>query len=150
MITACQPNTTQPETLIQTPVFHALKKTEVAPTETSVPKEEANHGDLLAADTFGITSSLCGAEPDTSAFSLNCSNEELRISQSGNRRKVDVFLFRDFPIQTGSFSLEVETLSLAAQSIRSDQNSYGIYFIDEVNIMPYACLPNILILKPGL
>jgi hypothetical protein len=128
---ACQPNKPLPETLIQTPVFPASKTTEATPTKIAVPKKAVNHGELLATDTFGNTSPLCGAEPDTSAFTLNCSNEELGISQSGNRRKLDVFLFRDFPIQTGSFSLEVETLSMAAQSVRSDQNSYGIYFLNE-------------------
>ena len=130
-ITACQPTVAQHETLIQTPVLPSSKLAEAAPTETVSPEATEIHGEPLISDTFGNISPLCVTEPGTSAFTLTCSGEKLTIGQSESRRKVDIFLFRDLSVQSGSFSLEVEALSAAAQRVKSDQNNYGFYFIDE-------------------
>ena len=131
VITACQTSPDQPGMLIQTPVLSSLESAEISPTETAVPKATEIHGERLASDSFGNNSSFCASEPVTSAFSLTCSADELAISQSENRRKVDIFLYREIPIQSKSLSIEVETHSAAAQKVKSDQNNYGVYFVDE-------------------
>lgn len=130
-IIACQPSVAQPETLIQTPVLPSSKPAEIVPTETPASEATEIHGEPVILDSFGNNSPLCMAEPGTSAFKLTCSGNELTIGRSKSLRKVDIFLFRDLPIQSGSFSLEVEALSTAAQGVKSDQNNYGYYFVDE-------------------
>ncbi|MCJ7518096.1 MAG: hypothetical protein MUO42_00270 [Anaerolineaceae bacterium] len=130
-VTACQPAAVQPETLIQTPILPSSEQLETAPTETAVPQATEIHGNILTSDSFGNGSSLCRAESNTSAFILACSDNELTISQSEDRRKVDITIIRELPLQTGSASIEVEALSTPAQGVKSDQNGYGFFVVNE-------------------
>ncbi len=131
IVSGCQPPVGKPEALVQTPIFPSIESTDS--TQTPIPDIEPTevHGELLFADDFEGDSPFCLAEPDSSAFTSSCFINELTISQSEDRRKVDILFSREVSIQSGAFSFEIEVLSSAAEKSKSDQNSYGIYFIDE-------------------
>jgi len=128
---ACQPETPQPEELVQTPAFSSSDLANANPTETPTTEPQDVHGELFFSEDFKADSALCEPESTPNTFTVNCSENLLSIEQSDGRRKVDIFSSREFPVELGSFSLEVETLSTAAEKARSDQNSYGFYFVDE-------------------
>lgn len=130
-VSACQPEISQPESLIQTPALSASGSPEPPPTATPNPKPIGIHGDLLISDDFENSSPMCMAEPVASAFMANCSENSLAINPSDGRRKVDILIVKELPIKLESFSLEVETLSTAAEKAKLDQNNYGFYLIDE-------------------
>ena len=130
-VSACQPKVAQPESLIQTPALFSSESSEVSPTETPNPEPTEVHGELLISDDFESSSSLCKSETAASAFIAKCSDNRLTINQSDGRSKVDIQVIRELPIQFKTFSLEVETLSAASGKAKSDQNNYGLYFIDE-------------------
>ncbi len=130
-VSACEPGVATPESLIQTPFLTSSESSEVSLTDTPNPNSTEVHGELLSSDDFGKDSLLCQAEPTASAFFTNCSDNMLTVSTSENRRKLDIFVVRELPVQSGPFSFEVETLSAAAEKTKADQNNYGFYFIDE-------------------
>ena len=104
-------------------------------TETPTSEPEVAHGELLISEDFEADSPFCKPEPTPNTFSVNCSENVLSIEPASGRRKVDIFTSREMPIELGSFSLEVETLSTAAEKTRSDQNAYGFYFTDESGLV---------------
>jgi hypothetical protein len=131
VFSACQPKAPQPESLIQTPALSSSESTSPTPGETPNPETPVSHGKLLISDDFEASGSLCLAEPVTKPFSTNCSENALTILQADGRRKVDILMMRELPVELGSFSLEVETLSVSSEKSKSDQNNYGLYFEDE-------------------
>ena len=128
---ACQPGTPQPQALVQTPALPSSETANVISTKAPTSEPEAAHGELLISDDFEIDSPFCNPEASPDTFSVSCSRNVLSIDQAGGRRKVDIFTSSEMPIELGSFSLEVETLSTAAEKTKSDQNAYGFYFTDE-------------------
>ena len=127
----CQPKAAAPEPLIQTPYLTSAGTPEAALTETPLAEPTEVHGKLLIADNFASTSPLCLPASIASAFISNCSQNTLAISTAEDRRKVDILTFSELPLAAESFSLQVETLTTGAQKAKSDQNQYGVYFIDE-------------------
>lgn len=89
---------------------------------------------LLPEDIFSGESIFCLAESSTSAFTLACEQNNLHVTQNENRHKADISLFRDYPIVTGQFSLEADVISLANENVRSDQNTFGFFFVDSTGI----------------
>jgi len=98
-VSACQPKVAQPESLIQTPVLFSSNSSEVSPTETPNPEPTEVHGELLIIDDFESSSLLCKSETAASAFITKCSDNRLTINQSDGRRKVDILVIRELPIQ---------------------------------------------------
>jgi hypothetical protein len=131
VVSGCQPPVGKPEALIQTPIFPSIESTDSTPTLIPDFEPTEVHGELLFADDFEGDSPFCLAEPDSSAFTSSCLNNELTLSQSQIRRKLDILFAREVSIQSGAFSFEIEVLSEASKEAKSDQNIYGIYFIDE-------------------
>jgi hypothetical protein len=130
-VSACKPKVPQPESLIQTPALSSSQTSELSPTETPNPEPVEIHGELLISDDFEKNSPFCQAEPETRSFIANCLENTLVINQSDGRRKADILMMRELPVELESFSLEVETHSAASEKAKSDQNNYGLYFIDE-------------------
>jgi len=87
--------------------------------------------ELLPDMVFSAESDLCYPEIEGSPFVLTCSQNSLQVVQSDTRRKVDSLLFRHYPIEADAFSLEAETTSQSAEGVRTDQNAYGFYWLDE-------------------
>lgn len=135
MVSTCQHETPKPETQVQTPALPSSAPILVNATETPIVEPTADQRKVLLSDDFEANSFLCRAEPNENSFLLNCSGKALSISQSDDRRKVDLFITREMPAEFGSFSLEMETISFPAEKGMPDQNNYGFYFADRSGLV---------------
>ena len=105
-----------------------IESTETA-ADTGKDQTQSEPG-LLPDDIFSGGSAFCLVESESSAFTLACNQGALSISQNDNRRKSDISLIREYTVKANSASLEIETVSTAAEGVKSDQNAYGFYFVD--------------------
>lgn len=135
ILTACAQTEPTPTSVAVTPELNGSEKSEVtesiAPTVESQPEALST---LLLEDIFSGDSTFCLPEVETSAFTLKCDQNTLRISQNENRRKSDIFLFRDSAVEAETVNLEAVTTSIASVDVKSDQNVYGFYIVDSVGV----------------
>jgi len=125
---ACTP-TQQP---IQTESINTLEPIEGAasqeaeliavPTATELPYL-IHPLDFSSKDT-----AFCAEEPAENPFSLSCAEGALTVSQTGNRRKTDIYLLREEPLSSGRFSLTADVTSRPVDMDKLDQNQFGFYF----------------------
>lgn len=103
---------------------------QILPTETFTPTPQL----LISFDPFASESPLCQAEPDGSYLVLQCEANELSVTQSPDRRRMDIMLRREIPVQAEAVSLDIEVASIPADSVIHDQNQYGLYIVDDAGV----------------
>jgi hypothetical protein len=86
---------------------------------------------LLPEDVFTESSDFCVPEMKGSSFDAACSENSLVVTQARNRIKIDGLLTRSVETDASQFNLEVDTVSEAAADVKTDQNAYGFYFLDD-------------------
>ena len=86
---------------------------------------------LLPQDAFVTGSDFCQSEVPGSSFTMTCDQGSLSVTQAEGRRKVDALLLRGQDVNAAQFNLEADVTSLASVDVKSDQNAYGFYFLDD-------------------
>ncbi len=86
---------------------------------------------LLPQDVFQQGSAFCLPEMPGSSFVLTCDQDSLAVAQAEERIKVDALLMRGQEVDAAQFNLEADVTSLASVDVKSDQNAYGFYFLDD-------------------
>jgi hypothetical protein len=86
---------------------------------------------LLPVDVFSTGSTFCLPEVEGSSFESECSQNNLVITQASERRKVDAILMREQSVDAQQFNLEADITSQAGEDVKTDQNAYGFYYLDE-------------------
>lgn len=96
------------------------------PTQTAAPASLLPIGPVFSTD-----SRMCAAEPSGSMFFLQCQGNTLAISQNDTRRKMDIQLMRDLPVEPiGSFVVEAVVRSELPTGQILDRNQYGLVLGD--------------------
>lgn len=83
---------------------------------------------LIPNIEFMDGSTFCINEPEDSQFSLNCTDGKLHISQTENRRGMDIYLLRQEVVQAKGFILTANISTQPAETSKIDQNNYGFYY----------------------
>lgn len=123
-LSACAPDQTEPVVELTPELPDAAETPAVLHTPTPLPG-------LLPVEVFSAGSAFCLPETERSSFDLNCSQDTLTVTQAADRLKIDGLLTRGAQVEAGQFNLEVDTLSLASGEVKTDQNAYGFYFVDQ-------------------
>jgi len=93
----------------------------IIPTPTELPY-------LIRPLDFSKETVFCAAEPAASPFSLSCAEGALTVSQTESRRKTDIYLLREEPLNSDRFSLTADVNSQPVDMDVLDQNQFGFYF----------------------
>ncbi len=93
----------------------------IAPTAAELPY-------LVRPLDFSKDTAFCAEEPADSPFSLLCAEGALTVSQTGSRHKTDIYLLREEPLTSRSFSLTADVISQSVDMNKLDQNQFGFYF----------------------
>ncbi len=86
---------------------------------------------LVPEDLFSEGSDFCAQEIKGSSFDAACGPDSLTVTQAKDRIKIDGLLTRSFKTDAERFNLEIDTVSQAAEDVKTDQNAYGFYFLDD-------------------
>ena len=114
---------------VVTPVLSGAS--ESTPTgEPTIPAAETAQMELTSNDVLTSGSPLCQAELESNPFVLACGQEGLTVTQSENRRNLDVILYREYPLDAEQVQIDAITTSTAAEDVKSDQNEYGFFIAD--------------------
>lgn len=101
---------------------------EPAPTATLQEPTPTEPAYLVETDILSTGSVFCSEEDAASQFILDCADGSLIVSQSENRRGMDILLKREQEINSFGFALTANLTSEPVDKSKLDKNQAGFYF----------------------
>ncbi|MCD6355952.1 MAG: hypothetical protein J7L66_01595 [Anaerolineaceae bacterium] len=125
-LSACTP-ASQPIQAVQTNTSEPAPLPAVGETETVLPPPGKKNY-LIGPLEFSAESAFCEDEPENSPFSVACAEGKLTVTQADNRRKIDIYLFREKQVTAQGFVLSAQATSHPAANNKIDQNNFGFFY----------------------